>query len=177
MSPGPSPRSSQWSALQPWSVSLLLRCLTSPVWVAHVDWPRLWPPLTHCPWWELLARGNSGDAWGSSGGRVTRGQRSHGRRGLRVRHYWNTERCWDVSLVSRHQTLSPVISQSCAPSIIRSPGISPLLSLNRDPEALSTLSRPVASVSAQGGSLHISIHHALTLFRCHNYQCWWQIHA
>ena len=68
MSPGPSPRSSQWSALQPWSVNLLLCCLTSPVWVAHVDWPRLWPPLTHCPWWELLARGNSGDAWGSQEG-------------------------------------------------------------------------------------------------------------
>ena len=46
--------------------------------------------------------------------------------------------CWDVSSVSRHQTLSPVISQSCAPSIIRSPGASPLLSLNKDPEALST---------------------------------------
>ena len=82
-----------------------------------------------------------GQLWwrpGQSGGRVTRGQRSHGRWELRVRHYWNTEWWWDVSPVSKHQTLSPVISQSCAPSIIRSPGLSPLLSLNKDPEALST---------------------------------------
>lgn len=162
MSPGLSPRSSQWSALQPWSVNLLLCCLTSPVWVAHVSWPRLWPPLTHCPWWELLARGNYGDARGSQEGG------SPGVREATGAGSWE----WDITGILSDGGMSARSAdiKHWAQSSLKA--VHPLLSgpqgslpcchstrtLRLCP--VSTLSPAVASVSAQGGSLHNSIHHA-----------------
>ena len=137
MSPGLGPRSSQWSALQPWSVNLPLSCLISPVWVS----PGYLTPvvatadplsLVRAPgpgllWWQPGAVQEEGSQW-------VRLPRAPG--AWRVRHYWNTK--WMLGCQHGQQTSNTVPSHLSKLSIIRSPGASPLLSLNKDPEALST---------------------------------------
>ena len=132
MSPGPGPRSSQWSALQPRSVNLLLL-----VWPVQCEWLMLSDPGCGHRW--PIVPGES--SWPGATLETAPGQEGGGHTGSEgwVRHYWNTEWMWRAPGQQTSDTV-PVIPQSCAPSLARSPGTSPLLSLNTGPKAMSTLS-------------------------------------
>ena len=98
--------------------SSLVWSLISPVWAADVVWPRLWPPLTHCPWWELLARGNTGDSPGPGG----RG--SHRVRGLNetLLEYWvDVESPWSADIRHCHPsklcTLTSQVPGDISPAV------------------------------------------------------------
>ena len=179
MSPGLGPRSSQWSALQQWSVNLPLSCLISPVWVS----PGYLTPavatadplsLVRAPgpgplWWQPGAVQEEGSQW-------VRLPRAPG--AWRVRHYWNTK--WMLGCQLGQQTSNTVpshLSKLCTLYYQVPRGLSPAVT-QQGPRGSVHLGLGQCPVSPSlGGSLQHSIHHSLPLFKCHNYQSWWQIHT